>query len=96
MVVPEHGDQQRQIGLVQLDVGDEGVAEDAAPLMGDQDGHDEIGEQGGAEHLEDERDAGERAEDEQSGDEGARQERPQPGGSGVEELHARANGADDF
>ena len=72
--------------------GIERVAEDAAPLMGDEDGHDEIGEQRGAEHLEDVRDAGERAEDQQRGDEDARHQRPQPGRSGVEELHARADG----
>jgi hypothetical protein len=40
----QHGDQECQVGLVELDMGNEGVAEDTAPLMGDQDGHHEIGQ----------------------------------------------------
>ena len=88
----QHGDEERQIGLAQLDVGNKGVAEDASPLMGDEDGDDEIREKCSAEHLEDERDAGEGAQHQQCRDEAARHQRPDPGRSGVEELHARADG----
>jgi len=44
MVRAEHGDQERQITSGQLDVGDECVTEHAAPLVGDEDRHDEIGQ----------------------------------------------------
>ena len=88
----QHGDQEHQVGLVQLDMGDERVAQDTAPLVGDQDGHDEIGQERCAQQLECERDAGEGAQDQQGGDEGARRQRPQPGRPGVQELHAGADG----
>ena len=83
----QYRDQQGEIGLVELDMGDDGVGENAAPLMGDEDRHDEIGQQRGAEHLEGQRDAGEVAQNQQRGDEDARQERPEPGRSGMEQLH---------
>jgi hypothetical protein len=44
----QHSDQERQIGLVELEVGDDCVGEHTAPLMGDEDSHDEIGQKGGA------------------------------------------------
>ena len=44
--------------------------------MGDEDGHDEIGEKSGTEQLEDERDAGERTEHQEQRDEATRQQRP--------------------
>jgi hypothetical protein len=60
--------------------------------MGDEDGHDEIGQKGGAQHLEDEGNAGEGAEHQQRRDEGAGGQRPEPGRARVEELHARPDG----
>jgi hypothetical protein len=40
----EYGDQEGQISLVELDTGYERVVQNTAPLMGDQDGHHEIGQ----------------------------------------------------
>jgi len=68
------------------------VAEDTSPLMGDEDCHDEIGQERGAEDLEDERDAGKGTQHEKRSYDSTRQQRPEPGRSGVEELHTRADG----
>ena len=72
----QHGDQQRQVGLVQLDMRDERVAQDTSPLMGDQDRHHQIGQQRGAQHLEGQRDAGEGTQHQQRGDQDARHQCP--------------------
>ncbi len=88
----QDGHQECQIGFVELEVGDNCVGEHAAPLMGDEDSHHEIGQKRGAQDLEDEGDAGEGAEHQQRRDEGTRQKRPEPGRAGVEELHARPDG----
>ncbi len=53
--------QQCEVGVVELDMWDEGVGEDTGPLMRHKDCHDEVGQQRGAQHFEDERDPGERA-----------------------------------
>ena len=59
---PKYGNQEREIDPVELDMGNEGVAENTAPLMGDENCHHEIRQECGAEQLENERDAGERAQ----------------------------------
>ena len=60
--------------------------------MGDEDCHDEIGQQCSTEDLEDEGDAGEGPEGEQHGDEATCNKRPDPGRAGMEELHTGADG----
>ncbi len=88
----EHRDQEREVGLIQLDMRNDSVFKDFAPLMGDQECDHDIRQQRRAQYFENERDTSKRANDQQAGYDRARQERPEPGGTCVEKLHARANG----